>query len=113
MSQSTVFLTGLHNSGKEQIGRALQTTLNQQGGRSVSLLLGETVRSELSSGKFNSAFKLLKSAHTLQNSGFQQTIATGISRELHSSQLNSQELVLLLLQLPLHRMRPHGKLQGT
>jgi len=44
-----LFLTGLHNSGKELIGRALQTTLNQQGGRSVSLLLGETVRSELSS----------------------------------------------------------------
>jgi sulfate adenylyltransferase len=45
-----LFLTGLHNSGKDIIGRALQTTLNQQGGRSVSLLLGETVRSELSSG---------------------------------------------------------------
>lgn len=46
-----VFLTGLHNSGKDHIARALQVTLNQQGGRSVSLLLGETVRSELSSGK--------------------------------------------------------------
>ncbi|KAK9476343.1 hypothetical protein V1514DRAFT_311711 [Lipomyces japonicus] len=45
----TVFLTGFHNSGKDAIGRALQVTLNQQGGRSVSLLLGETVRSELSS----------------------------------------------------------------
>ncbi|CAG7854686.1 Sulfate adenylyltransferase {ECO:0000255/HAMAP-Rule:MF_03106} {ECO:0000255/HAMAP-Rule:MF_03106}; AltName: Full=ATP-sulfurylase {ECO:0000255/HAMAP-Rule:MF_03106}; AltName: Full=Sulfate adenylate transferase {ECO:0000255/HAMAP-Rule:MF_03106}; Short=SAT {ECO:0000255/HAMAP-Rule:MF_03106} [Serendipita indica DSM 11827] len=44
-----IFLTGLHNSGKDIIGRALQTTLNQQGGRSVSLLLGETVRAELSS----------------------------------------------------------------
>ncbi|KAG8827432.1 Sulfate adenylyltransferase [Serendipita sp. 401] len=44
-----LFLTGLHNSGKDVIGRALQTTLNQQGGRSVSLLLGETVRAELSS----------------------------------------------------------------
>lgn len=44
----TVFLTGLTNSGKDAIGRALQVTLNQQGGRSVSLLLGETVRSELS-----------------------------------------------------------------
>jgi sulfate adenylyltransferase len=43
-----VFLTGLHNSGKNRIARALQLTLNQQGGRSVSLLLGETVRSELS-----------------------------------------------------------------
>lgn len=45
----TIFLTGLWNSGKDAIARALQVTLNQQGGRSVSLLLGETVRSELSS----------------------------------------------------------------
>ncbi|OAA43544.1 sulfate adenylyltransferase [Beauveria brongniartii RCEF 3172] len=45
----TVFMTGLQNSGKEQIARALQTTLNQGGGRPVSMLLGETVRSELSS----------------------------------------------------------------
>jgi sulfate adenylyltransferase len=44
-----VFLTGYQNSGKDAIARALQVTLNQQGGRSVSLLLGETVRSELSS----------------------------------------------------------------
>lgn len=45
----TIFLTGYMNSGKDQIARALQVTLNQQGGRSVSMLLGETVRSELSS----------------------------------------------------------------
>ncbi|KAF2861527.1 sulfate adenylyltransferase [Piedraia hortae CBS 480.64] len=45
----TVFLTGFTNSGKDSIARALNVTLNQQGGRSVSLLLGETVRSELSS----------------------------------------------------------------
>ncbi|KAJ4286768.1 Sulfate adenylyltransferase [Kalmusia sp. IMI 367209] len=45
----TVFLTGLTNSGKDAIARALNVTLNQQGGRSVSLLLGENVRSELSS----------------------------------------------------------------
>ncbi|KAI9769406.1 MAG: Sulfate adenylyltransferase [Geoglossum simile] len=45
----TVFLTGYTNSGKNSIARALQVTLNQQGGRSVSLLLGETVRAELSS----------------------------------------------------------------
>lgn len=44
-----VFLTGYQNSGKDAIARALNVTLNQQGGRSVSLLLGETVRSELSS----------------------------------------------------------------
>ncbi|KAK3336832.1 hypothetical protein B0T19DRAFT_52288 [Cercophora scortea] len=45
----TVFLTGYQNSGKDQIARALQVTLNQQGGRSVSLFLGETIRHELSS----------------------------------------------------------------
>lgn len=45
----TVFLTGYTNSGKDAIARALNVTLNQQGGRAVSLLLGETVRSELSS----------------------------------------------------------------
>ncbi|KAF2109750.1 sulfate adenylyltransferase [Lophiotrema nucula] len=45
----TVFLTGYTNSGKDAIARALNVTLNQQGGRSVSLLLGENVRSELSS----------------------------------------------------------------
>jgi len=44
-----LFMTGLYNSGKDAVARALQVTLNQQGGRSVSLLLGETVRSELSS----------------------------------------------------------------
>lgn len=49
VSSYPVFLTGLHNSGKNRIARALQVTLNQQGGRSVSLLLGETVRAELSS----------------------------------------------------------------
>lgn len=45
----TIFLTGYQNSGKDQIARALQVTLNQGGGRPVSLLLGETVRHELSS----------------------------------------------------------------
>ena len=44
----TVFLTGYTNSGKDAVARALDVTLNQQGGRSVSLLRGDTVRSELS-----------------------------------------------------------------
>ncbi len=43
----TIFLTGLHNSGKDSIARALSVTLQQQGGRSVSLLLGETLKAEL------------------------------------------------------------------
>ncbi len=46
-----LFFTGFYNSGADKIAKALQVVLNQQGGRSVSLLLGETVRSELSSGK--------------------------------------------------------------
>lgn len=45
----TVFLTGFSNSGKDAVARALQVTLNQQGGRAVSLLLGENIRAELSS----------------------------------------------------------------
>ncbi|KAJ3724813.1 hypothetical protein C8R42DRAFT_461098 [Lentinula raphanica] len=46
-----VFLTGLYNSGKDTIAKALQVTFNQQGGRSVSLLLGENVRDESSLDK--------------------------------------------------------------
>lgn len=42
-----VFLTGYHNSGKDTIAKALQVILNQQGGRSVSLLLGDGVRPDL------------------------------------------------------------------
>ncbi|RIB05711.1 hypothetical protein C2G38_2218939 [Gigaspora rosea] len=45
----TLFFTGYYNSGKDLIAKALQVILNEQGGRSVSLLLGEIVRSELSS----------------------------------------------------------------
>lgn len=45
-----VFLTGLHNCGKDVIAKALQVTLHQQGGRSVSLLLGETIGQGLQQG---------------------------------------------------------------
>lgn len=45
----TILLSGLLNSGKDQIASALQVKLHEQGGRSVSLLLGDTVRHELSS----------------------------------------------------------------
>jgi sulfate adenylyltransferase len=45
----TIFMTGFTNSGKEQVARALQATLNQSGGRPVSLLLGDQIRGELSS----------------------------------------------------------------
>jgi sulfate adenylyltransferase len=49
-----LFITGFYNSGKDAVARALQVSLNQNGGRSVSLLLGETVRSELSKGQSRS-----------------------------------------------------------
>ena len=42
-----VMLTGLHNSGKDVIAKALQVILNQQGGRSVSLFVGDGIRPEL------------------------------------------------------------------
>jgi len=42
-----ILLTGLHNSGKDTIAKALQVTLNEQGGRSVSLFVGDGVRPEL------------------------------------------------------------------
>ncbi|KAH9832179.1 ATP-sulfurylase [Rhodofomes roseus] len=42
-----VFLTGLHNSGKDTIAKALQVVLNEQGGRSVSVLSGDNIRSDL------------------------------------------------------------------
>lgn len=47
-----LFLTGLHNSGKDSIAKALQVTLNQQGGRSVSLLLGDGIRPDLDAREF-------------------------------------------------------------
>jgi sulfate adenylyltransferase len=47
----TILLSGYVNSGKDTIGKALEVTLNQQAGRSVSLLLGDQVRSELSAGE--------------------------------------------------------------
>lgn len=42
-----LFLTGLQNSGKNIIAKALQVALNEQGGRSVSLLLGDDVKDNL------------------------------------------------------------------
>lgn len=42
-----LFLTGLHNSGKDVIARALQVALNEEGGRTVSLLLGDAIKDDL------------------------------------------------------------------
>lgn len=45
----TILLTGYHSSGREAIARALELSFNEQGGRPVTLLLGDTSRKELSS----------------------------------------------------------------
>ncbi|KAJ3519907.1 hypothetical protein NM688_g9234 [Phlebia brevispora] len=50
-----ILLTGLYSSGKDTIAKALQVTLNQQGGRSVSLLLGDSIRPELDEGSTKTA----------------------------------------------------------
>ncbi|BGP25190.1 ATP sulfate adenylyltransferase [Rhodotorula toruloides] len=44
----TILLTGYVNSGANAIAKALESQFQQQAGRSVSLLLGDTIRSELS-----------------------------------------------------------------
>ncbi|KAF7790271.1 hypothetical protein EIP86_001225 [Pleurotus ostreatoroseus] len=62
-----IFLTGLYNSGKDTIAKALQVTLNQQGGRSVSLLLGDSIRPELDDGVTKTAEERAKD---LQRIGF-------------------------------------------
>ncbi|KAI9508231.1 ATP-sulfurylase [Russula earlei] len=46
-----IFLTGLYNSGKDTVARALQTVFNEQGGRSVSLLLDDSIRQEIEPGR--------------------------------------------------------------
>ncbi|KAI9095839.1 sulfate adenylyltransferase [Phlyctochytrium arcticum] len=45
----TIFFTGYWNSGAALVAKSLQTVLNQSGQRPTTLLLGETVRGELSS----------------------------------------------------------------
>ncbi|KAK4054239.1 Sulfate adenylyltransferase [Microbotryomycetes sp. JL201] len=42
-----IVINGFVNSGKDAIAKALEVTFQQQAGRSVSLLLGDVVRSEL------------------------------------------------------------------
>ena len=44
----TVFFTGLFRSGKSTVARALELALQQEGGRKITLLDGETIRHELS-----------------------------------------------------------------
>jgi sulfate adenylyltransferase len=45
----TIFFTGLYRSGKSTVSRALELALLQEGGRRITLLDGEIIRSELSS----------------------------------------------------------------
>ena len=102
-STNKVFLTGLHNSGRSSIARALQVTLNQQGGRSVSLLLGETVRSELSAGILFSCIKLsvTLSKSSTQSSHLPLRIVTRIFNvlRLFPPSCHAQGLQLLQLRL--------------
>eukprot|EP00160_Parvularia_atlantis_P014808 Unigene3897_Nuclearia_a/m.11887 Unigene3897_Nuclearia_a/g.11887 ORF Unigene3897_Nuclearia_a/g.11887 Unigene3897_Nuclearia_a/m.11887 type:complete len:575 (+) Unigene3897_Nuclearia_a:154-1878(+) len=44
----TVFFTGMFRSGKSTVARALELALQQEGGRKITLLDGETIRHELS-----------------------------------------------------------------
>lgn len=44
----TIFFTGLFRSGKSTVSRALELALLQEGGRRITLLDGEIIRSELS-----------------------------------------------------------------
>ncbi|CEQ41348.1 SPOSA6832_03067, partial [Sporobolomyces salmonicolor] len=44
----TIILTGFVNSGANAVAKALESQFQQQAGRSVSLLLGDVIRSELS-----------------------------------------------------------------
>ena len=68
-----LFLTGLYNSGKKRIAKALQTALHEQGGRSVSLLLGENVHHDSSPGKIKlrafHSFDCFQSLDTLDKRG--------------------------------------------
>ena len=45
-----LFLTGLYNGGLDTIARALQVTLNEQGGRSVTLVLDNGKRAFILEG---------------------------------------------------------------
>ena len=47
-----LFLTGLYNSGKDTIAKALQVKLNEQGGRSVSLFVGDGIRADLDTREY-------------------------------------------------------------
>ena len=52
-----LFLTGLYNSGKDTIAKALQVKLNEQGGRSVSLFVGDGIRADLDDRTCSLAFR--------------------------------------------------------
>ncbi|OCF38217.1 sulfate adenylyltransferase [Kwoniella heveanensis CBS 569] len=65
----TILISGYHNSGKETVARALQVTLQQQGSRSVSLLLGEELRGDLDP-RINRAITPEQKHINLQRIGF-------------------------------------------
>lgn len=105
LASCKVFLTGLHNSGKDIIARALQVTLNQQGGRSVSLLLGETVRHELSAELGFSREDRHKNIQVRDFLLLRTTVAYVPRSALPSSLQSSRALVQPSSRLPSRRTR--------
>ena len=69
-------MTGLYNSGKDTIAGALQTIFNEHGGRSVSLLLGDSIRHDLEPGSYNFACLDGLGYNLLQTMSFLGKIAT-------------------------------------
>ncbi|KAK0431552.1 hypothetical protein EV421DRAFT_1911731 [Armillaria borealis] len=74
-----LFLTGLPNSGKEKIAKALQVSLNEQGGRSVSVLLGGSHSILLLHIK-NSFNTLLKDGNTQESADRAAFVAAELAR---------------------------------
>ncbi|SJL16422.1 related to Sulfate adenylyltransferase [Armillaria ostoyae] len=65
-----LFLTGLPNSGKETIAKALQVSLNEQGGRSVSVLLEDGNTQESADGVTFVAAELARAGAALITAPF-------------------------------------------
>ncbi|KAF3768824.1 sulfate adenylyltransferase, partial [Cryphonectria parasitica EP155] len=94
----TVFLTGYMNSGKDQIARALQVTLNQQGGRSVSMLLGETAAATPASSSRSTVTSTLCTSPPLSSSARRPTSAA--STRPPAPARSRASLVLMTLTRP-------------
>ena len=108
-----LFLTGFYESGKDAIARALQTRLNEQGGRSVSLLLGEILGQESSAGTSSSCASLAYLHMPLQNGALVQKKEKITRSRLHLSRQSLREPGPLSLQHQSPLQRPHVLQQRT